>query len=148
MARRKIRSNGAEPSRPPPSESQRDEFYHAYEDYSRSLRTWFVAYGIGFPVLAVSNDSVSKALIGTGSAKWIVGLFICGVALQVIEAGVNKWCMWLCYEGEESVEAQNTKRASYAYEVSKWWLLDVACDLGSVISFVIATWMLFGVFFK
>jgi len=134
--------------RPPPSELQRAEFYHAYEDYARSLRTWFVAYGIGFPVLAVSNDAVSKALTGSGSAKWVVGLFIIGVLLQVIEAGINKWCMWLCYEGEESVEAQNTRRAKCAYEVSTWWKLDVACDLGSAISFFIGTWLLFGVFFK
>ncbi len=45
-----------------------DGYYKVYEEYSKTLRTWFVAYGIGAPVLVLNNDELRRAVVV--SVKW------------------------------------------------------------------------------
>ncbi|MDE2196498.1 MAG: hypothetical protein KGJ56_04865, partial [Gammaproteobacteria bacterium] len=59
-------------------------FYEPYIQYSRTLRTWLVAYGVGGPVLLVSQDLVARAIIKAGTGKWVAWLFLTGVAVQII----------------------------------------------------------------
>lgn len=72
----------------------RSELYAAYDGYSRALRTWLVAYGIGAPVLLMTNDALWLAVAESGDAAWIGALFLVGVALQVVLTAVNKTAMW------------------------------------------------------
>lgn len=51
-----------------PSDSSA-ELYAVYEEHSKTLRTWLVAYGIGAPVLFITNDKVWKAIASSGSAE-------------------------------------------------------------------------------
>ncbi len=60
-----------------------DDFHKSYDDYARILRTWFVAYGVGGPVLLLTNDNVSEKLESSGRAPEILYSFLIGVALQV-----------------------------------------------------------------
>ncbi|MFC7519900.1 hypothetical protein ACFQS6_06105 [Xanthomonas populi] len=91
----------------------RDSFFANYSEYAKTLRAWLVAYGIGAPVLFLTNNQLSAALKASPHRDWIVDLFLLGVALQVILAFVNKWCAWHLYVGEYDSEFQS--RRSYKF---------------------------------
>ena len=40
-----------------------EELYKAYEEHAKTLRTWLVAYGIGAPVVFLTNEQLSKRLL-------------------------------------------------------------------------------------
>jgi uncharacterized membrane protein len=122
-----------------------DGLYKAYEEYSRTLRTWLVAYGIGGPVLMLTSDRISKTLIDSGHARSIATLFLVGVVLQVVMTAINKAAMWVCYLAEEEEDYQETWWYSIAHWFSRSFWLDLTFDLGSLALFAIATWRAFGV---
>ena len=45
-----------------------DVYGEAFTRYENMLRTWFVAYGIGGPVLFMTQDSLRKALAASLNA--------------------------------------------------------------------------------
>jgi len=121
-------------------------FYDAYADYSRTLRTWLVAYGVGAPVLFVSSEHVWKAVREASGSQAIANLFLTGVAVQVVLATVNKAAMWACYFGEMNPEFQNSLR----YKVSSWisnrlWI-DLICDLATMFLFARASHFVYRIF--
>jgi hypothetical protein len=69
-------------------------FYEPYVALARSLRVWFIAYGIGGPVLFLSNETAWKSLIKAGQARAVALLFLAGVATQVITVLIHKAAMW------------------------------------------------------
>jgi hypothetical protein len=121
-------------------------FFANYSEYAKTLRAWLVAYGIGAPVLFLTNNDLSAALKISVHRDWIVALFLVGVALQVILAFVNKWCAWHMYVGEYDSAFQ--ERRSYKF----WsWLnerswIDLIVDALSLISFAISTLLAVRVF--
>ena len=127
--------------------TQAAEFYRAYEDYSRTLRTWLVAYGIGGPVLMLTNERVSVALFNSGHARFIGGLFLAGVALQVGLAAVNKTAMWICYFSDDE-EITDRWWCKCAYWLSSQFWIDLILDFGSLTAFAIASWYAFDVLVK
>jgi hypothetical protein len=53
-----------EPIEIKPLSIEAERSFEAYSDYSKTLRMWFVAYGMGGPILFVSNkDMAAKAAI-------------------------------------------------------------------------------------
>ncbi len=74
--------------------TDRAEYFAAYEEYSKVLRTWFVAYGIGGPVLLLTNEALAKAIKTSGQGRGLAALFLIGVGLQVVLAAMNKFSMW------------------------------------------------------
>lgn len=86
-----------------------EEHLAAYGEYSKTLRAWFVAYGVGAPVLLFTNDAFVRALRASGAAKYAATLFLSGVALQILLASLNKVTMWTLYFGEtqESFKGNN-----------------------------------------
>jgi hypothetical protein len=125
--------------------TEAEEFYKAYEDYSRTLRTWLVAYGIGGPVLMLTNDRISKVLLTSGNARIIAGFFLAGVAIQVGITAINKAAMWICYFSEEE---ENRWWCNAAHWLSSQFWIDLICDLGTLTAFAIATWYAFDVLMK
>lgn len=69
-----------------------------YREFAKVVRTWFVAWGIGGPVLLMTSRSVQSRFVESGHARAIVVWFLAGVALQVWLAVVNKTAVWLCYD--------------------------------------------------
>ena len=116
------------------------EFYKAYEEYSKNLRTWFVAYGVGAPVLLVTNRDVATALSASHAASSIAALFLAGVALQVSLAMINKTVMWACYWAERHPEEADKDRFKVAYWVSGQYWIDFLVDLATLALFGAATW--------
>jgi hypothetical protein len=125
-----------------------DVYGEAFDRYEKMLRTWFVAYGIGGPVLLMTQESWRRALATAPNGKWIGVLFLAGVAVQVLESFFYKMCMWQLYYHE----AEKDDKCRWMYECSKWvernFLIDIIFDLTTIALFTIATVMVFPIVFN
>jgi hypothetical protein len=122
------------------------EFYSAFEDYAKTLRTWLVAYGIGAPVFLVHETEAWTRIGKSGNVRTIMLFFLVGVALQVFITALNKSVMWACYFGAHRPEYQSTWRYKAADWLSDKYLIDLACDALSIVLFTWATYLSFTAF--
>lgn len=116
-------------------------FYEPYVQYSRTLRAWLVAYGIGVPVLLASQDIIAKAIIKAGTGKWITWLFLCGVVVQVIATFLYKYSMEYLYHEETGAKLEGTFRLTAAKWLSNTIWFEIVLDLISILLFVCGTFM-------
>lgn len=115
-------------------------FFDGYASFAGVLRTWLIAYGIGGPVLLLTNENVSKKISASGHSHDIALLFLVGVALQVIAAFLYKGAMWYLYMGEEVSEGiQETTCHRISSWLSEAFWLEMLFDLGSIVLFAVAT---------
>lgn len=126
--------------------SQKDGHFQNYADYSRTLRAWLVAYGVGGPVLFLTNDAIASRVAISGHARQIVTLFLTGVALQILLALVNKWSAWQMYRGAGDPGYQQRRRYRAWHVVNSCSWIDFWVDLLSLMAFVLATWKVLNVF--
>lgn len=119
------------------------EFYAPYAEYAKTLRTWFVAYGIGGPVVFLTNDTALLALMKSGKFALMGLLFLIGGALQILSSLLNKHSMWYLHAAE--IDRRTKSRRSY--KLSNWYAdqgwVDVVLDSATVILFGWATWLAF-----
>ena len=125
-----------------------DVYGEAFDRYEKMLRTWFVAYGIGGPILFMTQETLRKALVAAPNGRCIGKLFLAGLAVQVLESFLYKMCMWHLYYHE----AEKDNRCRPLYVVSKWverncWI-DIILDLSTIILFTIATVMVLPIVFN
>jgi hypothetical protein len=123
------------------------EIYKAYEEYSKTLRTWFVAYGVGAPLLLMTNDKLSAKIAAAPEAPYLVAAYCIGVGVQVLLAVVNKNIMWGCYYGQIEPAFKNTRRYRFAEWVSAQYWIDALADLLTAVLFAAATYRLFKIVF-
>ena len=124
----------------------RDEFYKVYEEYAKNLRTWFVAYGVGGPVLILTQEKVSKVVVNSGAGREIAFFFLAGVGLQIMLSLINKWVNWGVYAFSESEKLVSGKRFGFCSWVSEQSWFDIMLDLGTMVCFGAATWKIVGLF--
>ena len=115
------------------------DFFEPYASFSRTLRTWLVAYGIGAPVLFASQDAFVCILAKPIQGVIIIGLFLLGTMVQIIATFLYKYSMGYIYFGELKKEFMETRR----YKISNWlseamWL-EISFDIITIVSFVSAT---------
>jgi hypothetical protein len=122
-----------------------ESYYANYTEYSKTFRTWLVAYGIGGPALLLTN-AAAKTFAASAHARCIVILFLVGVALQVLGTGINKWAAWHVYSDMTDASRANGWWSKAWCRVNKQAWIDVWVDVGAIVAFGIATWMLLGVF--
>ena len=129
---------------PNPTAGNTKGYIEQFNFYLRDLRTWFVAYGIGGPVLFLTQEKIRAAIAGSGSGRSIAFLFLLGVAFQIASSVLGKWTSWIQYA--------NTKDGSHSClaPVAFWWAgnfwIDFLLDLGSVMMFGVATWKVLALF--
>ena len=126
--------------------NQKDGHWDNYADYSRTLRAWLVAYGIGAPVLFLTNEKISAQVASSGHAREIIFAFLFGVALQIVLALINKWGAWHMYVGAGDHVYQKRFRYWFWGFVNQQSWLDFVLDLSSIAAFVWATWRVLNVF--
>ncbi len=124
------------------------ELYSPYEWHANTLRTWLVAYGIGAPVLLLTQDKLYDKVLISGVAQSIATLFLVGVALQVLLAFWNKTIMWICHYGETMPDFKKTCRYKIAEFLSEFYIVDFLCDLASIVVFAWATFRVCAVVMK
>jgi len=121
----------------------KDGLFKAYENYSTTLRTWLVSYGIGAPVLLLSNDKIWNAFSVSSTSSRIAAAFLAGVAFQVVLASLNKYAMWFGYQGEEDPKTKEMRSYKfYSWFADRFWI-DVTFDVASIILFAGATYLVF-----
>jgi hypothetical protein len=127
------------------AESVRDDagFFQPYSDFAKNLRTWFLAYGIGAPVLLLSNQTAWTTIKQTGQLRVVAALFLIGVALQIVEALLYKHAMWHLYSAELNPQHKLSKWYKSADWLSNSYALELLIDLGTVALFTAATVVLF-----
>lgn len=118
-------------------------YYSAYEQHSAILRTWLVAYGVGAPVLVLTNEKVWELLRQSGDSRFIAGCFLLGVVLQVIMAALNKVLMWSSYYAEENDDYAATRRYVLTEVMRGQFWIDFLVDVFSILLFVTATYRMF-----
>lgn len=123
-----------------------------YAEYSKTFRSWMVAYGIGGPVVLLTSKDAPRTIASSPHLKTIVTLFVLGVALQIVLALINKWSAWNMYRGAfAKYQAElgdpecDQHHGSVTYRVWKWvnrqsWI-DYLVDIGALLSFSVATWI-------
>ncbi|HVA54175.1 MAG TPA: hypothetical protein VNI53_00020 [Gammaproteobacteria bacterium] len=116
-------------------------FYEPYANFSRTLRAWLVAYGVGVPVLLVSQEFIARAIIKADSGGLITWLFLIGVAIQVLSALLYKYSMAYLYSSEVDPTLNNTRRVQAAEWLSNAIWLEALFDLAAIALFVWATFM-------
>ena len=121
------------------TEKEQEGHYKTYSDYATVLRAWFVAYGIGGPVLFLTQSDIADAISESGRARFIIVLFLLGVSSQVFIALVNQWVNWYLYFDPDPAKSKHKRRRAKVDALSKKFLLDVACDIFSVVAFGWAT---------
>ena len=138
-----------------------DGHYKVYEEHMKTLRAWFVAYGVGGPVLFVTQQDFASTLVDSGLSQLVGVLFLFGVLLQAVVALFNKWVNWgLYYFDEDEAEAavavdtvetvetssdavdtetkpQGLQRFCESYSSKVW--IDIVADLATLILFAVAT---------
>lgn len=123
-----------------------------YAEYSKTFRSWMVAYGVGGPVLLLLSKDAPANVSDSPHILAIVALFILGVALQILLSLINKWAAWQMYRGAFSKYQHgradpdcDDHDRSRTYRVWCWinkqsWI-DFIFDISSLIAFSIATWL-------
>jgi hypothetical protein len=127
--------------------TETDRYFESYAEFSKVLRAWLIAYGIGAPVLFTTNDRLAGAISHSGLVRVIALCFLVGVVAQVLIASLNKSIMWALYYGSSNDPFKATRRYKLAYRLSENLSIDVAADVASIVMFAIATWIAFGVIF-
>jgi len=116
-------------------------FYEPYAHFSRTLRAWLVAYGVGVPVLLVSQQFIAKAIIKAGTGGLITWLFLIGVAIQVLAALLYKYSMAYLYSSEVEPELNNTWHVKAAEWLSNAIWLEALFDIAAIVLFVWGTFL-------
>lgn len=123
--------------------SPKEGYYKSYAEFSKTLRTWFVGYGIGGPIVLLSNNAAWGWLVKSGQISLIGLLFLLGGVLQVISALLNRHAMWYLYFGEE----YPAKKSNFSYKISSTYAdqgwIDVVIDIATIMLFGWATWLAF-----
>jgi hypothetical protein len=122
----------------------KDEFpdyghFEPYKHFASQLRTWLIAYGIGAPVLFVSQPSIANALKTSNYGRTVFILFLIGVVLQIVETWLYKFAMWYLYLGELNDSFRNTKRHKASEWIAERFWPELVIDVSSIALFSLAT---------
>lgn len=121
--------------------------FQAYAEYNKTLRTWFVAFGVGGPALFLVYDKLADALVKAGQLRLVVLLFLTGATAQVLGAFLNKVANWYVYQSMVSEEATGWLHNFSEWFVNQFWP-DMVLDIGTIAAFGYAAWLLLTVFAK
>lgn len=124
------------------NESDKDGHFANYAEYSKTLRSWLVAYGIGGPVLFLTNKDAPAKLAGSPHLDTIVTLFLVGVGFQIFLAFINKWAAWHMYKAGVTDDYQSTLQYKTWYWINDQSWIDCVFDLIALASFSAATWLI------
>lgn len=121
-------------------------YFDSYAEYNRILRSWFVAYGVGGLAIFLVEEKLRDALVRTGEVWLVTGLFLIGVAMQILIAGLNKYANWYCYYGEDEPGYQKTRAYRFWSWIARQFIFDVVVDIATAGCFFAAIVILFVVF--
>jgi hypothetical protein len=134
------------PAPPNPSETKYEkDFLESYGKYSATLRQWLGGYAAGMFAFLALNDPRWKALIASGQIRYLGWLLLVGIALQLLPVFLYKTSNsvgWVVATGQK-------ERKGFVYWVSTTITgsirFDVITDLISILTFLVATFIIFNI---
>jgi len=125
-------------------EKFRKENFDLYNDYNKALRAWFVAFGVGLPVVYISSKDARDYLVSLEGHKFVIICFVIAMCLQIAIAFLNKYISWCAYRTEGNL-VNNIKTSKFILWIKSWenaiWL-DAAIDIASLIFFGVSIFIL------
>jgi len=122
---------------------QADGYFQSYKQFSNMLRSWLIAYGIGAPILILSQDHIWDALKDSVLVKVAGVLFLLGVLLQIVFTAFFKWAMWVVWMATDDENRRNTRSFKIADWASEKYFIDFVTDIGAILLFAVATIIVF-----
>lgn len=121
-----------------------EHYLTPYLEHSKTLRTWFVAYGIGGPILFASQKLLIEKLIDYNCIKSVVTMMLFGTLLQILLTFISKMTSYQFYLSEIYDPHVLTRMHRLSINISKHyhWLLPLI-DFITIILFVWATVLVF-----
>lgn len=127
---------------PPPS-TERDDggWYEPYAEHAKTLRQWFVAFGVGAPVALIANDKMWTKVADSGRASMIVDLFLAGVIIQLCIAMLYKYANSAHYCSHLGLMPDDSPVYDFLARSSASFWLEVIVDIVTTVFLGTATWM-------
>jgi hypothetical protein len=121
-------------------ESRKDHYFDPYIEHSKTLRTWFVAYGIGAPVLFASQKELLEKLVDYSCIKSVVILLLLGVLLQIVLTFLSKTTNYQYYQSSIHFFHRSKRMYKYSTVLTKqyYWAIPLV-DFTTIILFIWAT---------
>lgn len=119
-------------------EFQSRGYFSSFKEYSASLRTWLIAYGIGGPAIVASQEHLWSGLSNETAARAGI-IFLIGVAFQLLPTAVLKWALWELWIGVDDSARQAKRRWKFAKWASENYWIDLVTDFVSVALYAWAT---------
>ena len=116
-------------------------FYEPYSHFSRTLRAWMVAYGVGVPIILISQSNIIETIKASGKGMMITYLFLGGVFIQVIASLIYKYSMGYLYASELDPSIEKTKRVKLANWFSDAFWLELSFDVLTTLLFFCGTFI-------
>lgn len=127
-----------------PEDSSVQRIHAAYLEYNKTLRAWLVGYGVGVPLVLITQSHLLDKVSDSGLGTQIGYLFLAGVLLQVLMAFLNKWSNW--YRYTEKAHARTTAALTKtAHFIRNHPGIDLSSEVLAIILFAIATALTFHV---
>ena len=120
-------------SESPIEDPMTSRIHNTYLEYNRTLRAWYVGFGVGGPVLVLTQkhlwDVIAKSDVALPLTLW----FVFGVAVQIFIAILNKWMNWLRYEERVKSTGRNVKFVRIAEFYREYFAFQLISDLGTAL---------------
>ena len=115
-------------------------YYDVYSEYSRSIRAWFVGYGVGLPALLINNKDIVQKLSEQNQIHFVMSCITVGLLLQIFLVILNKAVMWSSYYGSCNPSFQNGNLYKSLDRLSKVYWIDFLAEVITTILFALATY--------
>ncbi len=123
---------------PPSARVPSARYYEEYTEYAKTLRTWLVAYGIGGPIIYLTQKDIPSEINASGYGGCIALLFLAGVLVQVGVALLYKAAAWRLHYHED-IRGEKVGDEDWARRVERYYLIDVISDGLTILLFAGAT---------
>jgi len=120
---------------------EQGSYFDAYSHFARTLRLWFIAYGVGAPIAICSSDRLLDAVVAARSLNPVVPLFFAGIAVQIMMAMIWRTALWYQYRAEYKPNSMSTWRYRASCRISDQYWLEFLADLFTLVLFAYATWV-------
>ena len=119
--------------------SEKTDYFEPYSHFARTLRIWFIAYGVGAPIAIFSNDTILQKLMAARVVQPAIWYFFAGIAIQIVMAMMWRTSMWYQYLAEDNADVKKTRRYRWSLWASEQYWLEVIPDLLTLGAFAWAT---------
>ncbi|KPK43824.1 MAG: hypothetical protein AMK72_12835 [Planctomycetes bacterium SM23_25] len=108
------------------------DLHPGYVGLARILRVLLISYGLGTPVILLSNGSIFAELREQGNIGAMAVLFGIGVGMQLVAAVPYKIAVRWFHRGELEKKFQRTRRYKLAKRPWALYPLEAVFDLASI----------------